>query len=153
MHKQIDEERYATVWVLKTVNGFLRARVEKEYNPASELVKLHTSDGHSWYDAEFADGTKCSLQPYRWGRTQEEALSEDKRHYGFIWVDLREAGLIDGFSSDVLKQAIAASEALGAAKIHYEQTLQELGAEQKEEGNYEDYREWLELPGIPMVQF
>jgi hypothetical protein len=55
----------------------------------------------------------------------------------------------DDVNVDKYKAAIAAENALIAAKLAYRNTMKSLGAIQEERGNYEDYQTWLEIPGIP----
>jgi hypothetical protein len=153
MHSKISSDRYANVWVLKCKIGYLKARVESSYTPEAELIEIESREKDSWTTAHFADHSRCRIQSIYWSQTPNGCL----KHEGFtddaLWVHLSLAGLTKGYDPNALMTAIAARDELETAKQHYLNTLESLGGLKKEEGTYEDYREWIELPGLPMIEF
>ena len=146
-------DQYADICVIKCGEGFLKCRAAKgKVAVDSVLVKISIDkDACSWVEGLFEGGSFCSIQPYVWRSSLEEAKEADYEQD--VWVHLAQAGITSGYSPDVLLSALEAARKMQAALAEYKETLIALGATQEEEGSYEDYQQWLEIPGCPMVRF
>jgi len=71
---------------------------------------------------------------------------------GQIYADLSEVvekGLIEEIDKEKFDAANEALKKVRSAIAEYYETLQSLGGELKEDGSYEDYYTWYEIPGVP----
>ena len=63
--------------------------------------------------------------------------------------DVIEKGLIEDIDKEKFKAANAALQKARSAIAEYYETIKFLGGELKQDGSYEDYRSWHEIPGVP----
>lgn len=98
---------------------FQNAHVVKVIDPAESWSTIVLSNGQS-----FDGQPHCSL------------------------LELAEMGLVD-VDIAKLRSLLAAKEAIAKAEEDYLLLVKSLGGEPKEQGNYEDYRSWYEVPDVP----
>jgi hypothetical protein len=96
--------------------------------PNSEVVSIDLANSNEPYAANFSNGEKVYFSFFSY---------EDS-------IPFR-----DDVDIQKYQAAITAENALLAAQQAYRDAMNALGALQMECGTYEDYRSWLEIPGIP----
>lgn len=86
------------------------------------------------------------------GRGQYKALLKGG---GFLRFYMEEEEWVKISQPDITKYqaAKAAKKELEAARFKYRETMKSLQAFHRSSGSYEDYESWLEIPGIPGIDW
>jgi hypothetical protein len=154
----VSSDSYANIWAIECEKGgYLLALVEKRAKLEDDYLKeiRNLEEDCSWVQGVFNYGV-FSLQVIKYSVNLEDLLktNTDENYYSDeVWVLLAVMGITSGYDVNKLKKALEAKRLLQEAKKDYRNTIEALGAELKEDGNYEDYRTWWELPNMPMIQF
>lgn len=86
--------------------------------------------GRGWYKATLKGGGSLSFP-----------LGEDE------WVKISKPDIF------IYSTAKAAKKELEAARYKYREVMKSLKAVTKSSGSYEDYESWLEIPGVPGIDW
>ena len=86
---------------------------------------------------------------------EEDGIKPSLKGGGFIRFPLEEEEWVAISKPDIAKYQAAkkATEELKAARLKYRETMKSLQATQKSSGSYEDYESWLEVPGVPGIDW
>lgn len=153
-----------TLAILKCRSGYLKAWCCKVPPDDTKLVevKIDPRDpreyrANYWYKAIFessSDYISIEIRPLKWGASFDETVDgEFPQEESLMWLDLARVGLTNAFDPNALREGLLALERLEREKANYSLIMNQLGFKHNERGSYEDYKEWLALPGLPMVTF
>lgn len=105
------------------------------------------------FSVESSEGVNATAISIKYeGRGQYKALLKGG---GFIYFYMEEEDWVRVSQPDMTKYqtAKAAAAELKAARLKYREVMKSLKAVTKSSGSYEDYESWLEVPGVPGIDW